>query len=145
MQFQISVHIDATPAEVWAGLMDVERWPEWTRSMNRVTRLDSGPLRLGSSALIEQPALPPTVCTVNAFTPGESFTWRSRVRGISSFATHTVRADGHGGTLLTLELQWRGLAATIGAPVLKPLAARAVRMEAHGLKQHCEARQPLAA
>jgi hypothetical protein len=142
MQFQISVHIDATPAAVWAGLIDVERWPDWTPSMNSVRRLEPGPLALGSSALVEQPALPPAVWKVNAITPGESFTWRSRVRGVSNIATHSIRPDGRGGTLLTLELQQRGIVATVAAPLLRPFVARAVRMEANGLKQYVEARQP---
>src|SRR4030095_8376286 len=30
--FSISVHIKATPDRVWAVMLDIERWPEWTKS-----------------------------------------------------------------------------------------------------------------
>ena len=42
--------IDAPPEVVWRVLIDVERWPEWTPTTDRIERLDEGEFRLGSRA-----------------------------------------------------------------------------------------------
>ena len=55
MQFETTVQIDASPQSVWEVMTDVERWPEWTTSVQRVERLDDGPLRVGSRARLKQP------------------------------------------------------------------------------------------
>jgi uncharacterized protein YndB with AHSA1/START domain len=36
-RFSITAGIPAAPVRVWAVLADVERWPEWTPSVTRVT------------------------------------------------------------------------------------------------------------
>ena len=77
MEYQISVDIDAPPDVVWAVMSDGERWHEWTASVTSVRRLDKGPLRIGSRALIRQPRFPPAVWKVTALEPGRSFIWRS--------------------------------------------------------------------
>jgi len=57
--FAISVDIAAPPPVVWAVMRDVERWPEWTTTVTRIERLDSGPLTVGSRLRIRQPKLLP--------------------------------------------------------------------------------------
>ena len=64
MDYEVSVDIDATPGEVWNVLTDVGRWPEWTPTVTRVERLDLGPFQVGSTVMIRQPRLPPTVWRV---------------------------------------------------------------------------------
>ena len=59
--FRYEVEIRVSPARVWAVLLDVERWPEWTTSVTRVQRMDLGPLTLGSRTRIWQPRLMPAV------------------------------------------------------------------------------------
>jgi hypothetical protein len=70
MEYLISADIDAPPDVVWAVMSDGERWHEWTASVTSVRLLDSGPLRIGSRALIRQPRFPPAVWKVTAPSPG---------------------------------------------------------------------------
>jgi len=57
--FRETVTVDAPVAEVGRILHDVERWPSWTPTMSRVTRLGSGPFAVGSRARVKQPRLLP--------------------------------------------------------------------------------------
>jgi Polyketide cyclase / dehydrase and lipid transport len=77
MGFKVSITISASHERVWEVLTDVERWPEWSPSMTKVTRFDSGPFMMGSQARIKQPRLSPMVWTVTEMTPGWSFVWEN--------------------------------------------------------------------
>ncbi len=96
MKLENVVHIDAPQEVVWAVTEDIERWPEWTPSVESVTRIDHGQFDVGSAALIKQPGLPEAKWFVTAFTRGERFTWESRVRGIRMIATHEIRNAASG-------------------------------------------------
>ncbi len=50
MEEREQVIIDAPPEVVWRVMTDVERWPEWTLTAERIERLDEGDFRLGSRA-----------------------------------------------------------------------------------------------
>jgi uncharacterized protein YndB with AHSA1/START domain len=51
---EIETRIGRSPADVFAELTDVERWPEWLAASGivRVERLDGGPLAVGSRSRI---------------------------------------------------------------------------------------------
>ena len=36
MEVENTIHIEAPPAIVWAVTVDVERWPEWTPTVESV-------------------------------------------------------------------------------------------------------------
>ena len=70
MHLQHSLAIAAPAEVVWGVTIDVERWPEWTPTMEKVERLDGGPFQIGSQARIKQPQFNETVWTVLALVPG---------------------------------------------------------------------------
>src|SRR5436189_4297166 len=107
MEYRITVDIDAPPDVVWAVMSDGERWHEWTASVRSVRRLDKGPLRIGSRALIRQPRFPPAMWQVTAIEPGHSFTWKTGAPGLWVFGHHSV-VPIDGGTRVTLSLEFAG-------------------------------------
>jgi len=138
MHLEHSLTIAALPEKVWDVTIDIERWPEWTPTMERVERLESGPFRPGSTARIKQPQFPPTVWRVTALTPGRSFTWETRVRGMYMIASHEV-TPAPGGCTSTLRLEIRGLLATLLGPLVRRGALRSMAQENSGLRDRCTA------
>jgi uncharacterized protein YndB with AHSA1/START domain len=135
--FSISVDIQAPPSRVWAVMADVERWPEWTASVSRVARLDSGPLAVGSRARIRQPRLPPAVWNVVAVDEGRGFTWESRGPGVRVTARHTVEPAA-GGSRATLWLEFGGPFGALLARATSGINQRYLGMESAGLKRRSE-------
>ncbi|GAA2098507.1 SRPBCC family protein [Actinomadura alba] len=138
MQYEIEVDIEAAPEAVWAVLTDVERWPSWTESMTRVSRLEDGELGLGSTARVEQPGLPASVWTVTEHEPGRSFSWTSKAAGITTVGGHHILAGPNGTTSVRLTLRQTGPLAPVIGLLLSRRSRRYVDMEAHGLKRRCE-------
>jgi uncharacterized protein YndB with AHSA1/START domain len=132
-----SVHIDAPPEKVWAVMVDVESWPEWAESFQRVQRLEDDELGEGSTAKLRVKGAPTSIWTVIDFSPGKVFTWSTKARGVESIAEHIIVPDG-AGTKVTLNVVNRGLMATLLAPFIRRIARRNIRMEGDGLKAHCE-------
>ena len=131
MEYQISVDIDAPPDVVWAVMSDGERWHEWTASVTSVRRLDKGPLRIGSRALIRQPRFPPAVWKVTALEPGRSFTWRSGMPLMWVYGQHSVEPLGSG-TRATLRLTYDGLLARLMGRMTRGITNRYLDMERAG-------------
>ena len=92
----ITERVGAAPGRVWAILADVENWPTWTPSVSSVTRLDAGPLRVGSRVRIKQPRLPVTTWTVTELSAGESFSWVAAGPGFRATASHRVQPGDPG-------------------------------------------------
>jgi len=65
-------------------------------TVQRVERLDAGPLRVASSARIKQPAQTPAVWTVTRLEPTREFTWETRRLGLrmTGVLEQTVVASG---------------------------------------------------
>jgi uncharacterized protein YndB with AHSA1/START domain len=142
MRYVVETGIAAPPERIWAVLVDVERWPEWTRSMRRVRRLDGGELAVGSLARVEQPGLPPTVWRVTTLEPSRGFAWSARSLGVASLADHRLTVLPDGTVRVALSIEQTGFL----APVVRALAGstirRYMRMEADGLKRRSEAAEP---
>jgi hypothetical protein len=139
--FRTCIDIAAAPERVWEIIRDVERWHEWTASITRIERLDDGPLRLGSRALVHQPRLPPNRFEVTALEDGRGFTWETRSPGLRGAGHHWIERTGSG-CRVTLGVDFRGLLAPLIARLYGGLTQRYIEMEAAGLKARAETRAP---
>ena len=132
-----TVTIAASPQQVWAVLVEVERWPERIPTVDAVERLDAGPLVLGSRTRLEQPRLPAGVWTVTELSDGSSFTWESTSPGVTVTASHVV-APHPEGSRLTLAVSVSGPLAPVGWLMTRSLTRRYVETEAASLKAAAE-------
>ena len=143
MNYEMTFEIAAPPELVWATLVDVERWPEWTRSMREVTKLDGDELAAGKSVRVRQPRMPALTWEVTEFDPGKSFAWRSSSPGITTLGTHLVQSTAGNRTAVTLGIHQSGPLAPTVALLSGGRTKRYVQMEADGLKTRCESAQPV--
>jgi uncharacterized protein YndB with AHSA1/START domain len=134
-----STDIDAPVSKVWEVLVDVESWPRWTDSIDSVRRLDEGPLRVGSSARIEQPKLRPMVWTVSELVPERSFTWAARMPGVVVTGEHTITRLDDGRTRLDLAAEGGGPFAFLADLLTGRRVRQYVGLEAAGMKAAAEA------
>jgi uncharacterized membrane protein len=135
--YETSIDIDAAPAEVWAVMRDVERWPEWTASVTSVRLRNGGPLGFGHRAVIRQPRLPPAFWRVTELDEGRGFTWVSGVPGMRVVARHRVEPSATGARA-TLSIRYDGLLGAVLARMTDKLNRSYLQMEAEGLKRRSE-------
>jgi carbon monoxide dehydrogenase subunit G len=139
MHYQVSISVDASIERVWAELIDVERWPQYTASIASVERLDDGPFQVGSRARIKQPGLPTLVWTVTRFQAQHEFTWTITSMGVTTTASHQISpGEPGGGAMLTLSIDRTGLLAPLVDRIYDSLTRRYMQMEAEGMKRACE-------
>lgn len=132
----------AAPAEVvWQVFSDVERWPDWTESVSKVTALDDPELRPGARFEIRQPKFPKLVWEVTEVEPGASWTWVTRSPGATTTATHIVRFVGPDRTVVEQVLDQGGLLGGLVARLMAGTTRRYLEMEAAGLKARSEERR----
>jgi hypothetical protein len=128
----------ATPATVWAILMDVETWPAWTTTMTSLTRLEPGALHVGSRVRIRQPGMLVRVWTVTELDNECSFTWTVRIPGALLTARH-VLSESRGSTVVRLAAEVSGPLSTLWWSLAGRLARRFVATEARGLERRVSA------
>jgi len=137
MEHHVTTTVKAPPEAVWRLFVDVERWPEMTESISNVRRADSGPLRVGSEAIVWQPRLPRARWRVTEVEPGHSFTWQTSSPGVTSVGGHSVEADGQG-SVLTLTLRVTGPLARPIYALVRARSRRYLAMEAEGFRRTAE-------
>lgn len=137
MNIQTSVDIRTEAKSVWDTWMDVERWPEWTRSIESIERLDSAGLGLGSRFRIRQPGIPAAIWAVTEFELGRSFTWGSQIFGVRNVAAHRLEPRGEIASV-TLTLEQTGWLARLIRSKAEKTAREFLAMESQGLKRRCE-------
>jgi uncharacterized membrane protein len=140
MHYSLVADIEAPPERVWPLFVDLEHWPTMTASIREVYRIDAGPLRLGSEAIVRQPRLPPMRWRVIALSPGHSFTWETTSAGVTTTGGHIVEARGDGSTV-TLTLAQRGLLAGAVNAILGSLTRKYLSMELEGFRRAAESQR----
>jgi uncharacterized membrane protein len=137
MHFESSVTVEAPPERVWKVFSDVQRWPEWTETVNSVERLDDGPIQLGARTRIRQPKLPVAIWEVTELVEGEYFAWVSRAPGVRTSGGHRVAATP-AGTVATSTIDQDGPLGWLLGAALAKLTNRYLALEGEGLKKRCE-------
>ena len=143
MHYRRTMQVAALPEAVWDLLTDLEGWPRWTASMERIDRLEPGPLQVGSRAMVQQPAGRPMEWTVTVLEPGRNFTWQASSGGMTFTGGHELTPTELGvEALLTFELS--GPLARLGALLAGRRIRRYVDLESEGLRRAAEgqARRP---
>ncbi|MEU4470025.1 SRPBCC family protein [Micromonospora sp. NPDC023888] len=140
MRFEATAEIAADVEQVWAVLVDVQRWPEWTASVSRVERGESGPLAVGATARLTQPKLRPAVWRVTELTEGRGFTWVSDTPGVRTAGEHRLLPLPDGRTRVELAIAQSGPLAGLIGRLYGGLLRRYLRLEADGLQHRCERR-----
>ena len=137
MRHEVTTSIDAPADVVWKAVQDVEKWSEWTPTVDGITVHGGGELKQGTVATVRQPKQPAREWTVTELVDGRSFTWTSRGPGLRFAADHIVTTV-EGKT--TVELTF-SVAGPLG-PLASMMAGRwirtAVNTEAASLKKWCE-------
>jgi uncharacterized membrane protein len=137
MRISHQIPIDAPADTVWAVTMDIERWPDWTPTVRAATRLDDGPLKVGSVARLSQPMQPVAEWVVTEMVPGRLFSWQTRRPGLDMIATHRLQPQGSA-TENTLQVDCKGALAWLLWPLLRVAIGRALADENRALKHRCE-------
>ena len=136
--FRYEVEIRVSPARVWAVLLDVERWPEWTTSVTRIQRIEVGPLSLGSRVRIWQPRLRPALWRVTSLDERRRiFAWTTRAFGVKIIGRHQVETHRNY-SRLCLSIEYSGPLSAIVTRFYGDLTRDYISREGDGLKKFCE-------
>jgi len=138
MRFETEVEIDASRDRVRDALIDVERWPQWTESINEVT-LEGGRLVVGARARIRQPRMPLLVWVVTRLQAGKAFDWQTSSAGVTTTGIHELEPLGDDRTLLRLSVEQSGVLSGLIGVLTGSRTRRYIELEARGLKCAAEA------
>jgi uncharacterized membrane protein len=141
--YETSVEIAAPVHEVWTVTRDIESWPDWSPTVDSVTRVESAPIAPvapGSTARVRQPKLRPATWVVDDVTEDRNFTWHTSGLSYRITAVHLFEPKGDS-TSARLEVHITGAASRLLGMLVGRLTRSYVEQEAAALKQHCEARQ----
>lgn len=137
-QFKTEIDIAATPGRVWDVMRDVERWPEWTASISKMTLLDPQPLAIGKRVRVLQPELPPAVWKFTVIEPDKGFEWVTGNFILRMVAAHWIEPTASGvKVFLTIDVS--GWLAGYVAKQYGDLTRQYMGIEARGLKASSEA------
>jgi uncharacterized membrane protein len=136
-----SIEIDAPAEVVWEVFTDVERWPDWTASVSRLTALDGEGLVPGRRFEIIQPKFPKLVWTVTAVDPGRSWTWTVRSFGATTHATHELVPIAGDRTMVRQRIDQQGPIGALVGRAVRGRTRRYLQLEAEGLKKTSEQRR----
>lgn len=137
MRWTDTIDIDAPADIVWALTVDIESWPAYTPTMTSIRRLDPGPLRVRSRALVKQPRQRAAIWTVIDLAVGREFSWRSKRRALTMTGTHLLEPRA-GGTRQTLSVHIEGPLSSLVGAAFGGLVRRSLQAENAGFKTEAE-------
>jgi len=123
-----STIISAPPPVVWGLTTDVEKWPSFMPTVQQVTLLEPGALRVGGSARAKQPGQSAAVWTVSRLAPMSEFTWETKRMGLRMIGRHLL-APVDEGTRNTLSIEVTGRGAGLFGLFFGGMIARVIRQE----------------
>jgi hypothetical protein len=135
-----AVEIGAAAAVVWDVFVDVERWSEWTTSVQRIVALDGPGIEVGRRFEIKQPRMPKLVWEVTEVEAGVGWTWVQRSPGGTTLAVHEVVSQGPDRTLVRQRIDQRGPVGVAVGLAMRRLTRRYLELEGQGLKARSEER-----
>jgi uncharacterized membrane protein len=136
-RYETSVQIAAPVERVWSTTCDIESWPSWSPTMTSVARTDPGPLRVGSTAHVQQPKLRPANWEVDAVDENHDFSWHTSGPGYRIRARHLIEPTPTGTSVL-LRAEVTGPLSSVVWLLAGRTVTRYVQQEAAALKRHCE-------
>jgi uncharacterized protein YndB with AHSA1/START domain len=107
-----------SPEAVWAVLRDLDQWPRWDTSMERVAL--QGPFAVGSRVAMTPVGQDPIVATIVAVTEPEYYADRTDLGPVTLEFSHTLTRLAGGGTRITHRLEISGDGAAELGPQLGP-------------------------
>jgi len=141
MRFDHSSTIQAAPERVWEVFSNVERWPDWTPTVDSVERLDAGRIHVGARTRIRQPKLPVAVWEVTELKEGEYFEWVSKAPGIKTTGGHRVVSTPDG-TVATATIIQEGPLGWLFGRLYAELTRDYIATETAKLKEVSESSNP---
>ncbi|HEY2565435.1 MAG TPA: SRPBCC family protein [Acidimicrobiales bacterium] len=140
MEYRTSIEIDAPLETVWGVLTDLERWPEWTKSIQQIAAVSGSPLTPGAKIRIKQPRLPAAVWEVTQLEPDRVLTWKAKSGSVTTVADHRLSISPAKKVVADLSIRQTGTLAWLAGLFTSSLSRRYVEMEAEGLKHRSEIR-----
>lgn len=130
MHAEVTERSTASPATLWAALVDLQAWPVWCPTFTAVQ--PDGPVEPGTCVRVVQPGLRPAEWTIEDVVPGRSFRWSNRGPGFVVTTDHVLeRADP--GTTVRLSLAVTGPMAWAASLVAGRPMRRYLRQQARAL------------
>lgn len=139
MLYENTLVIEAPLDRLWHLTTDIAAWPAFLPTVQRLERLDDGPLRVGSKARIKQPAQTEAVWTVTRLEPQREFAWETRRMGMRMIGAHYLE-EVPGGTRNRLTIEVVGRGAALFMAVLGGAVRRTIREENAAFQRKATAR-----
>jgi carbon monoxide dehydrogenase subunit G len=135
MRYEETTVVDAPIEQVWRLTTDIQDWAAFLPTVQRLERLDTGELRVGSSARIKQPRQSTAVWTVTCIDPAREFSWETSRMGVRMIGRHLLEATG-AGTRMTLVLETSGAGAGLLTALFGGMMRSSLRRETESFARH---------
>jgi hypothetical protein len=117
-EHEYAVETNLSPEAIWAVLRDLDQWPRWDASMERVEL--QGPFAVGSKVSMTPKGQDPIVSTIVGLTEPEYLADRTEFGPVVLDFRHTLTRLDSGGTRVTFRLEITGDGAAELGPQLGP-------------------------